>query len=201
MLEEMTPHSWPLAGLLALALAGGCAIAYPTAPDATPSPISSAGPGTPGPTSGSGQPGTGGSPAPAVSPSPGGWSAEIEIDITGGSHEGSYRAVAPGGCDSKPAQNKFIVTYADDLAADRFVALHLVLSDVALAQQDESDSFVAEISLGGAGGGISYTIDPLNGAGSGTVLIDVSPFDATLDLSADAPDGAQVELSVICGSP
>lgn len=201
MLEEMTRHSWPLAGLLTLALVGGCAIAYPTAPEATPSPISSARPGTPGPTSGSGQPGTGGSPTPAVSPSPGGWSAEIEIDITGGSHEGAYRAVAPGGCDSKPAQNKFTVTYADDLAADRFVALHLVLNDAALAQQDESDSFVAAISVGGAGAGITYTIDPVNGEGSGMALLDVSPFDAMLDLSAGAPDGAQVELTVICGSP
>lgn len=176
------------AGLLTLALAGGCAIGYPTAPEATPRPISTDGPDA---TS------TPASATPAVTASPGP-SAEIEIDITGGPHAGSYRAVAFPGCDSKPAQNRFTVTYADAAAPTGFVALHLVLRDAALALQDESDDFVAEISVGGASAGMSYTIDPLNGAGSGSALLETSPFDATLDLSATAPDGAQFELSVIC---
>lgn len=178
-----------LTGLLTLALAAGCTIGYPTAPLATPSPNSTNGPAS---TS------TPGSPTPAVSAPPAGPSAEIEIDITGGPHAGSYRAVAAGGCDSKPAQNKFTVTYADDAAPTGFVALHLLLRDAAMALQDESDDFVAEVSLGGAGAGISYTIDPLNGTGGGRVFLETSPFDATLDLSADAPDGAQLELSVLC---
>jgi len=178
-----------LTGLLTLALAAGCTIGYPTAPLATPSPNSTNGPAS---TS------TPGSPTPAVSAPPAGPSAEIEIDITGGPHAGSYRAVAAGGCDSKPAQNKFTVTYADDAAPTGFVALHLLLRDAAMALQDESDDFVAEVSLGGAGAGISYTIDPLNGTGGGRVFLETSPFDATLDLSADAPDGAQLELTVLC---
>jgi len=138
-----------------------------------------------------------GSPTPGVTATPGP-SAEIEIDITGGPHAGSYRAVAQPGCDSKPAQNRFTVTYADDLAPGGFVALHLVLRDAALALQDESDDFLAEISVGGAGAGISYAIDPVSGGGSGSALLETSPFDATLSLSAVAPDGAQVELIVIC---
>jgi hypothetical protein len=141
------------------------------------------------------------SPTPASTASPGGPSAEIEIDISGGLHSGSYLAVSPDGCDSQPAQNSFTVTYANDLAGDGFVALHLVLRDAALAQDDESNDFEAQISLGGAGAGTSYTIDPVNGAGSGTALLEITPFDATLDLTAVTPDGAQLELTVVCGSP
>ena len=184
--------------VLVLALAAGCATAYPPAPEATPSPISSPGTPTPLPTTPTPAP----TPAPSsASPTPTGPSAEIEIDVTGGPHAGSYRAVTSPGCDSKPAQNRFTVTYADDAAPDGFVALHLVLMDAAMALQDESDDFLAEISIGGAGAGISYTIDPVNGAGSGSALLETSPVHATLDLSADTPDGAQVELRVICSFP
>lgn len=190
----------PLVALavLVFAIAGACASAYPTAPQATPSPISSPGLLTPAPASPT--PALT-SPPPSASSTPTGPSAEIEIDISGGPYAGSYRAVAQPGCDSKPAQNRFTVTYADDLAPTGFVALHLVLRDAALALQDESDNFLAEISLSGAGEGISYTIDPLNGAGSGSAFLETSPFDATLDLSADAPDGALVDLSVMCSFP
>ena len=188
MLVEMSGNLVVQVSLLTLAIAGGCAIAYPTAPQATPSPISSPGSSTPAPTD----------PLLPVDPTLGAPSAEIEITITGGQYAGSYRAVALAGCDSKPAQNRFTVTYADDAAADGFVALRLVLRDAALALQDESDDFMAEISVGGAGAGVSYTIDPLNGAGSGSALLETSPLDATLDLSADVPDGAQLELTVLC---
>jgi hypothetical protein len=175
--------------VLALILVGGCGIGNPTAPATTPSPISTNDPQiSSAPTS----------PTPAVSVVPGGPSAEIEVDITGGPHAGSYRAVASPGCDSEPAQNRFTVTYADDAAPAGFVAFHLVLRDAALALEDESDDFLAQISVGGAGAGISYTIDPVNGAGSGSALLETSPSDATLDLIATAADGAQLELSVMC---
>jgi hypothetical protein len=181
-----------LAGVLTLVIGGGCAIAYPTAPGTTPSPISTNGPQI------SSAPA---SPSAVVSASPGGPSAEIEVDITGGPHAGSYRAVAAPGCDSEPAQNRFTVTYADDAAPAGFVAFHLVLRDAARALEDESDDFLAQISVGGVGAGISYTIDPVNGAGSGSALLETSPADATLDLIATAADGAQLELSVVCSSP
>jgi hypothetical protein len=176
------------AGLLALVFAGGCAIANATAPAATPSPIS---------TDGRESTSSPASATPGVTASPGP-SAEIEIVVTGGPHAGSYRAVASPGCDSAPAHNRFTVSYANDSAPGGFVAFHLVLRDAAVALQDESDDFVAEISVGGAGAGISYTIDPLNGAGSGSAFLETSPVDATLELSATAPDGAQLDLSVLC---
>jgi hypothetical protein len=167
------------------AILAGCA-GYSVPPNATPSPI------------GSDQPTT----APTLSPSPApaasGAQAQIEILITGGPHEGSYRAVAHDACHYAPAQNKFTVTYADNAAADDFVALDLVLNDAALAKTDESDDFTAHISLDGAAGGITYSLDPKNGEGDGSAFLDTSPTDATLDLEVDARDGATIELTVIC---
>ena len=139
-----------------------------------------------------------GAPTPTSSAPARGPSAEIELDISGGPHSGSYRAVSPQGCDSKPAQNRFTVDYADDSAATDFVALHLVLRDAATAVEDESDDFVAEISLGGPGAGITYAIDPPGGMGSGTALLETSPLDAALDLRAQSPDGAEIDLTVLC---
>ncbi|MEP7361228.1 MAG: hypothetical protein ABI744_06595 [Chloroflexota bacterium] len=174
-----------LAALSLGLLVVGCA-GYSVPPQATPSPI------------GTGQPTS--APASSATPQPvaTGPQAEIELLITGGPHDGSFRAVTQGGCHYAPAQNKFTVTYADNGAADGFVALDLVLNDAALAKTDESDSLTAEISVGGADGGISYALDPKNGEGDGTVFLDTSPTDATLDLEVDAPDGATIDLTVIC---
>ncbi|MEP7377963.1 MAG: hypothetical protein ABI725_00215 [Chloroflexota bacterium] len=162
-------------------------------PQATPSPIHSGGPTT------SAQPSaTSTQPSANDAPQPTGPSAEIEIVITGGPHDGSYRAVAPGACRSQPEQNRFSVNYASNAAPDGFVALDLVLRDAAVAIDDASDDFEAKISLGGPNGGVSYTIDPGSGEGDGNAFLDLSDLDATLDLEADARDGAQIAVTVIC---
>lgn len=163
-------------------------VSYPPAPDATPSPIST------GPTS---QPSAAPSAPPTVPPLPDGPSAEIDVLVTGGEFDGSYRAVAANACESKAARNTFTVAYANDFAADSFIALDLVLRDAALAQEDASSDFLLELSLNGAGGGVSYTLDPAD-EGEGDAFLDVTPSEATLDLSATAPDGTLIDLTVIC---
>jgi hypothetical protein len=169
------------------ALVAACS-GYSVPPQATPSPI------------GSDRPTTAPTTAPGATPAPGasGAQAEIEIDITDGPHDGSYRAVASDACKYMRAQNKFTVNYADNAAVDGFVALDLVLNDAALAISDESNDFTAQISVGGANGGVSYSLDPKNGEGDGSVFLDASTSSATLDLEVDARDGAVIELTVIC---
>jgi hypothetical protein len=171
--------------LAIVALVAACS-GYSIPPKATPSPI------------GSGQPTTAPGPSSTALPVTTGAKAEIEILIDGGPHDGSYRAVARNACHYAPAQNKFTVSYADASAADGFVALDLVLNDAALAKSDESDDFTAEISVAGAAGGVTYSLDPKNGEGDGTAFLDTSPTDATLDVEGDARDGATIELTVIC---
>ncbi len=172
-----------------VALISACAIAYPTVPNATPSPIST------GPTRPPGQSPSAPPTAPSLATRS---SAEIDVQVTGGDFDGAYRAVAADACQSMPARNMFTVAYANDFAADGFIALDLVLRNAAQAQQDASSEFVLELSLNGAGGGVSYALDPANGEGEGDMLLDVSPSDATLDLSATAPDGTLIDLTVIC---
>lgn len=172
-----------------LALMSACGMSYPTAPDATPSPIST-GPASP--------PDQIPSAAPTMPPLPSGPLAEIDVLVTGGEFEGSYRAVAANACESKVARNTFTVVYSNDFAADDFVALHLVLRNAAQAQQDVSSNFLLELSLDGPGGGVSYTFDPTDDEGEGDAYLDVAPSDATLDLSATAPDGTLIDLTVIC---
>jgi hypothetical protein len=173
-----------LAALLAALLAACSGNSVP--PNATPSPI------------GSGQPTTAPGTVPTAAPVSTGAKADIEILVDGGPHGGSFRAAAHDACDYASAQNKFTVTYADNNAADGFVALDLVLNDAALAKSDESDDFTAKISVAGTNGGVTYTLDPKNGEGDGTVFLDTSPTDATLDLEVDARDGATIDVTVIC---
>jgi hypothetical protein len=92
----------------------------------------------------------------------------------------------------------FTVTYANDFAPDRFVALQLVLRDPAQAQADASSAFSLELSLNGAGGGVSFALDPGAGRGDGDVFLDVSLSDATLDLGVVSPDEAIIDLTVLC---
>lgn len=164
-------------------------MSFPPAPNATPSPVST------GPTS---PPSQTHSVPPTMPPLPTGPVAEIDVLVTGGDFEGSYRAVAANACESDPAGNTFTVAYANDFAPDDFIALDLLLRNAVQAQQDSSSDFVLEISLNGAGGGVSYTLDPADGDGEGDAFLDVSPFDATLDLSATAPTGTLIDLTVIC---
>lgn len=131
-------------------------------------------------------------------PLPTGPLAEIDVLVTGGEFDGSYRAVAANACESKVARNTFTVVYANDFAADDFIALDLVLRNAAQAQQDVSSNFLLELSLNGPGGGVSFTLDPADDEGEGDAYLDVSPSDATLDLSATAPDGTVIDLTVIC---
>ncbi|MDL2335971.1 MAG: hypothetical protein QFC55_08070, partial [Chloroflexota bacterium] len=146
-----------------------------------------------------GGPTTSAQPSPTGAPQPTGPSAEMEIDITDGPHDGSYRAVAPGACRYQPEQNRFSVNYANNGAPDGFVALDLVLRDAALAIDDSSDDFEAKISVGGPSGGVTYTINPRSGEGDGNAFLEVSDQNATLDLEVDARDGAQIVVTVICG--
>jgi hypothetical protein len=182
---------WIAAFAASLAVVSACGM-YP------PDDGSTNRPATPSPINTGGQPST--IPSANLSPTPaaGGQSAEIEIQITGGDHDGSYRAVAPDACVSTPEQNTYTVIYADDFAQGGFVALNLVLRDAALAQADASSNFLAEISLDGPGGGISVTLDPSADKGEGDAFLDVSPVDATIDMSVIAPDGALIDLTVIC---
>ncbi len=185
-------------GLIALIVVGAVAVAcngYYVPPSATPSPINTGGPIL------SAQPGATGEPQPTDAPQPTGPAAEIEIDITGGRHGGSYRAVAPGACRYQPDRNSFSVNYANNAAADGFVALELALRDAAVAIDDSSDDFTAKISVGGPNGGVTYAIDPRSGEGDGNAFLDASEQAATLDLEADARDGATIELTVICELP
>jgi hypothetical protein len=174
-----------LAAFVPAVLVAGCS-GYSVPPQATPSPV-----GTGQPTTAPGATAT----APQAST---GRQAEIEIEIDGGPHSGSYRAVAPDACHYAPAQNNFTVTYAADTAADGFVALDLVLNDAALAKSDESDNFTATISVAGAAGGVTYSLDPKNGEGDGFAFLDTSPTDATLEVEGDARDGATIDVTVIC---
>jgi hypothetical protein len=137
-------------------------------------------------------------PTVTFAPVPTGPSAEIEVLVTGGDFDGSYRSVAANACATKPAENTFAVTYANDFAADGFVALDLELRDATQAEQDASSAFSLELSLDGAGGGVSYSLDPAAGNGEGEAFLDVSPSDATLDLSVTAPDDTIIDLTVIC---
>jgi hypothetical protein len=180
---------WKAACAASLALISACGMSYSPAPDATPSPISTGSPNTPAPTS---------TALPTPAPLPTGPTAEIEVLVTGGEFDGSYRAVAANACESSPAQNTFTVTYADDSAPDRFVALQLVLRDAAQAQADASSAFSLELSLNGANGGVSYALDPGAGQGEGDAFLDVSLSDATLDLSVVTPDEAIIDLTVLC---
>lgn len=177
------------AAAASLTLIIACGMSYTPAPVATPSPISTGPTSPPGPTI----------TAPATPPPvPTGPSAEIDVLVTGGEFDGSYRAVAANGCKSEPAQNTFTVTYADDFAPDRFVALLLVLRDAAQAREDASSAFSLELSLNGAGGGVSFALDPGAGQGAGDAFLDVSLSDATLDLSVVSPDEAIIDLTVLC---
>lgn len=162
---------------------------YFVPPRATPSPVNTGGP------TASAQP------TATDAPQPTGPSAEIEIDISDGPHDGAYRAVAPGACRYQSEQNAFSVNYANNGASDGFVALDLVLRDAAVAIDDSSDDFEAKISVGGPNGGVSYTIDPRSGEGDGNAFLDVSAQNATLDLEVDARDGATIDLTVVCEQP
>jgi hypothetical protein len=188
---------WRMKSHFALIVVGIAAVAcngYYSPPHATPSPINTGGPTT------SAQP-SGTEPGATQAPQPTGPSAEIEIDITDGPHDGSYRAVAPGACRYQPQQNSFSVNYSNNAAPGGFVALDLVLRDAAVAIDDSSDDFDAKISVGGPNGGVSYTIDPRSGEGDGNAFLDVSDQHATLDVEVDARDGAQIVLIVTCGLP
>src|SRR5688572_8253995 len=191
MLDAM--HSFFAASRLAmfvalLALLSACSISTP-APDATPSPIGTSPTSPPDQTA---------SVPPTFPPLPSGPLAEIDVLVTGGDFDGSYRAVAANACDSDAARNAFTVAYANDFAVDDFVALDLVLRNAAQAQEDATSDFLLELSLSGPGGGVSYTLDPAADQGEGEAFLDVSPSDATLDLSVTAPDGTNIDLTVIC---
>lgn len=169
-----------------LAVISACGMTYSPTPGSTPSPISTGRPtDSPGPTA-------------TLAPLPTGPSAEIDVLVTGGEFDGSYRAVAANACQSAPEFNTFAVVYANDFAADGFIALDLVLRNSAQAQEDVSGDFMLELSLNGAGGGVSYTLDPADDEGEGEAFLDLSLSDATLDLSATAPDGTLIDLTVIC---
>jgi hypothetical protein len=163
-----------------------CGTSSGPVPNVTPSPIST------------GRPTDGPGPTATVESSPTALSAEIEVLVIGGDFEGAYRAVAAEACMSAPAQNTFAVAYASAEAADGFVALDLVLRDAAQAQEDATSAYSLQLSLDGADGGVSYSLDPAAGNGEGDAFLDVSPTDATLDLSVTAPDESIIDLTVIC---
>ena len=143
--------------------------------------------------------GSTGLPAPAETPSPISTGqppqAEIEIQVTGGPAEGSYRAVVHGRSCSRPTESEFLVSYTDPAAVDGFTALGLDLRDAESAIDDETDNFALDVTVAGT----SYAIDPSVGNGAGVVLLEIDPLaNVTLDLSATAPDGAIIDLSVLC---
>lgn len=137
-------------------------------------------------------------PAPTATAQASGPSAQIELQITDGPYDGSYRAVAIGACRNEPDQNRFSVKYSDNGAPDGFVALDLVLNDVTTAQDDSSADFSADISVGGANGGVSYSVAPGSGQGDGAALIEMSPTTVTLEVEMDASDQSMIELTVLC---
>ena len=121
--------------------------------------------------------------------------AEIELTITGGLADGSYRAVVNGTSCIQPSADQVVANYADPGAADGFTRLDLDVRDAAEAIDAETDDFLLNLTVSG----ISYTIDPSAGEGDGSALLEIDPFDnATLDLSATATDGAEIELSLLC---
>ena len=172
-----------VASLVAIA---ACGTTFVPAPNVTPSPIYT------------GQPSATPAPTTSLGPLPTGPAAEIEVLVTGGEFDGSYRAVAINGCANDPAQNSFAVSYANDFAADDFVALELVLRNATQAQEDATSDFSLDIGLGGAGGGISYSLDPAEANGEGEAFLDVTDSDATIDLSVITPDETIIDLTVIC---
>jgi hypothetical protein len=144
------------------------------------------------------------SPNPDATPSPvrtgdaSAAQAQIDIEILGGEYEGTYSAVATNACVKDAAQNTFTVNYADELASDDFVALHLVLRNATQAQEDSSTDFKVDLGLDGAANITSFTLDPTAGFGEGDAFLDVTDSDATLDLSATATDESLVEMTVVC---
>ena len=177
---------WLATCVASLAVVAACGMSSQPAPGTTPSPISTGEPSA-------SAPGT-----LPTDPPAGGSTAEIELEVIGGEYEGSYRAEAPGACVSEPAANTFTVSYADESASTDFAALHLALRDATEAQEDVSSDFLLEIGLEGAANVISYTLDPTAGMGEGDAFLDITDFDATLDLSTIAADDSIIDLTVIC---
>jgi hypothetical protein len=166
-----------------LVLIVACGMAGSPVPGGTPSPV------------GSGRPTA--SPVPSA-PAVGGSPAQIEIEVIGGEYEGSYRAEGVNACRSEPAQNTFTVSYTDESASTDFAALHVVLRDATQAREDASSNFLAEIGLDGAANITSFTVDPTAGLGEGDAFLDITDFDATVELSAIAADDSLIDLTVIC---
>jgi hypothetical protein len=164
-----------VAGALALA---GCAAAQPSQP-VTITLL----PGSPQP------------PAHQPTATLGQATAEIELTITGGPAEGSYRAVVHGTSCIHSSSDQFVANYADPTAADGFTTLDLDLRDAATAIDSETDDFALSVTVAGT----TVAVDPKSGEGEGIVLLEIDPLaNATLDLFATAADGAEIELSLLC---
>lgn len=151
-------------------------------------------PGSP-PISASGIP----SEAPIGTPQPtatlGQATAEIELTIDSGPAEGSYRAVVHGTSCIQPSSDQFVANYGDPTAADGFTALDLDVRDAATAIDSQTDDFALSVTVAGT----TYALDPKASQGEGTVLLEIDPLaNATLDLFATAPDGTEIELSLLC---
>jgi hypothetical protein len=126
---------------------------------------------------------------------PGAATAEIELTITGGPADGSYRAVVHGTSCIQPSADQFVANYADPVAVDGFTRLDIDVRDAAAAIDSETDDFALDLTVAGT----SYSIDPSSGEGEGSALLEIDPLaNATLDVFATAEDGVELELSLLC---
>jgi hypothetical protein len=140
-----------------------------------------------------------GTPAPIATPGPtttlGAATAEIELTITGGPAEGSYRAVVNGPSCSQPSPDAFVADYANSTAVDGFTALELNVRDAAAAIDDQTDDFALSLTVAGT----TLRVDPKASEGDGEALLEIDQLaNATLDLSATAADGSDIEISLLC---
>ena len=130
---------------------------------------------------------------------------EIELIVSGGPFDGSYRAVtqASDACmrDVPATTGLFRVAYVDSAAPDGFTSLRLEVRDPAAAEKEDTDNFSLSIQIERPIGPGQYSIDPVIGQGDGAVLMETTPGGGvTLDVSGQTVDGIDIEATIICDS-
>lgn len=125
----------------------------------------------------------------------------IVMTITGGADAGDYEIVAPdAGCSFGLASegawgNQYSQTGLGD---GGFSSLQLVVND-AEAAASGTENFFMTVEIGELFAGTSYTVDPGEGDGTGTVTVDDrGGDDATVTIDAETADGVHIEATIEC---
>ena len=128
--------------------------------------------------------------------------AVVDLSIVGGESAGTYHGeTAIGGCSRNAlGENQFGLAYSDDANPDGFTSLQLVVRDeAAAAETGGTDDFFATVQIGPAFGGTSYSVDPGEGDGTGSVSIVSTGNDtATVDITGETAEGVALEATITC---